>query len=184
MQYSLALNGLFLCVLFNCVLFNCEINVWHLHPQHKPAPDSPKLSQIGQITVTWQQPKPAVAAAEQLQQHGKTPLLLCSIIPPSHQRTGIDRSTGGFLAASWVHLEISGNKDWAGTMWKQNLHICMCTHSDDVTCKVMEVHACIGYHTRLTVPHAPLTPSERMRSRVGNHIFTLCKESVNGGSKT
>lgn len=54
----------------------------------KLAPDSFKLSQIEQIAVTWQQPKPAVTAAEQLEHQGKTPSLLDS--PPlSFRRAGV-----------------------------------------------------------------------------------------------
>lgn len=54
----------------------------------KLAPDSLKLSQIEQITEIWQQPKPAVTAAEQLEHQGKTPSLLDS--PPlSHRRAGV-----------------------------------------------------------------------------------------------
>lgn len=37
----------------------------------KLAPDSLKLSQIEQITLTWQRSKPAVTAAEQLEHQGE-----------------------------------------------------------------------------------------------------------------
>lgn len=75
-------------------------------------PDSFKLSQIEQITVTWQQSKPAVTAAEQLEHQGKTPSLFDS--PPlslhrvRHTVHVVDMSSeasaGSLKAVSELHI--------------------------------------------------------------------------------
>ncbi len=74
------------------------------------------LSQIEQIAETWQQPKPAVTAAEQLEHQGK----LASIIPPPCRHKAHSSHRGHVLRGErWqllsnviiTHSQTSWNKD-------------------------------------------------------------------------